>query len=1545
MSGIDLDSLSAEEKRALLAERLRARRRAAQPAAPGTPASGESPGTPETAAAGEAAGGAPGTPAARAVAPSGAAADSSGTSGTSGAAGAPGRPGGKDAGTGRTRRRTRFPASFSQARMWFLDRLTPGNATYNIPGALRLHGTLDLDAWRRALNEITRRHEALRTTFGEEDGEPVQIVAEAAEPEFTVRDCSGLRGPEGEAALQELAREEFARPFDLTRGPLLRVTFLRFAPDEHVLLLTMHHIVGDLWSTSVAFAELIELYGAYTTGRAPDLPELPVQYADYAAWQRKRLDGDALRGELAYWKETLAGAPAVLELPTDRPRPPVQTTRGASRPFRLSREAGEALRELSRREGATPFMAMLAAFQVLLHRWSRQDDLVVGVPVAGRGRPETERLIGLFTNMLPLRTDLSGDPGFRTLLDRVRRACLGGFAHQELPFERLVEEVRPPRDLSRSPVFQVSFLFQNIPLPEFDGVGLRVEPVYVESATARFDLELQVFDRPEGFSGWFEFNTDLFDPDTVERMSRHLELLVEALVAEPDRPVGAVPMLTADERHLLRHAWNDTRREWPAPLAAHQRFAAQAARTPDAEALRTADGAEALSYAELAAQAGALARTLRSLGTGPGDLVGICLDRTPQTVVAMLAVWQAGAAYVPMDPGFPPDRLAHTVRDSGMGVLLTRRAVRDRLTELPARVLCLDEPGADPAPAPSGPSGPGEADPLPGAATGPEDRAYVIYTSGSTGLPKGVEITHGALGNFLHAMRERPGIEPGDTLLAVTTPAFDISVLELVLPLVEGARVVLADRETVADGERLAGALAAHGAGILQATPATWRMLLDAGWRAAPGFRALSGGEALPAELAQRLLDAGAELWNMYGPTETTIWSSVARIDGPGPVTLGEPIANTELHVLDLAGELVPPGVPGELCIGGAGLARGYLGRPELTAERFVPHPFGGPDERLYRTGDLVRRRADGALEFLGRLDHQVKVRGYRIELGEIEAVLERQPTVEQAVVAVREDTPGDPRLVAYVVPGEQPADAAAAADAPAAADAAEGAAPGVPSGRAAVPGAGDHAAPGGSEASATDQGRGGPGGRVAVPGAADDAAAGAQTGPVAAPGAVHDTASGNRGDAAAVHGSAEDAGPGGPPAGDHAGSGAHAGLGAHPGAAEGAASRVQAGAAAVPGVAAPDDGDGRPSVVGHDDRDPAAPAAPAEAETPGAVDDWRGIWDAAYNDAPDEAGDADPAFDIRGWASSYTGRPIPAEEMREWVERTAGLVLGLRPRSVLDVGCGTGLLLHRAAPHTDHYWGTDISTVALERLRRQVADPAHGLTGVELFPCAAHRLQELPERRFDAVVLNSVVQYFPDERYLLRVLDGALRRVAPGGSLVIGDVRSLPLLEAFHASVELHRAEDGLPVRRLRDRVRRSVAADGELVVDPALFTALARRHPAVSRVSVTPKRGTFGNEMTRFRYDVVLTVEGDDADAGTAGGGPAEAVTWLDWGPEGLTPEAVRARLTADPGATLALRGVPNARLRPARHVLDRLAASGDPGAPAGAGAPGPGAAPGPG
>jgi amino acid adenylation domain-containing protein len=910
-----------------------------------------------------------------------------------------------------------LPLSFAQQRLWFIDQLEPGNAAYNLPFALRLRGALDVDALERGLAAIIHRHETLRTRFVSDGGEPVQVIDPPHPVSLAVVDLTAQPEEEREADLRQLASDEALRPFDLAAGPLLRSTLVRMGDDEHVMLFTMHHAVSDGWSMTVLVREISELYAAFSEGREPSLPALPVQYADFAVWQRAWLSGPVLDGHLDWWRASLAGAPPLLELPTDRPRPLVPSERGASVPFALPADVAEALQALSRREGATLFMTLMAAWQLLLSRYSGQDDVSVGSPVAGRTRLETEGLIGFFVNTLVIRTDLSGQPSFRALLGRVRETALGAYQHQDIPFEKLVEELAPERSMSHTPLFQAMLILQNNARDALRLGSVEAEAIVPADAPAQFDLTLTLGEVEGGIQGTLSYRAELFDAGTAERMMAHFRALLEGVLAAPDAPVGRVPFLGADERRQVVQAWNATERPYPLDVPVHALVAAQARRTPDAVAVSF--GEERLTYAALDARANQLAHHLRGMGVRADARVAVCLERSAEMVVGLLGVLKAGAAYVPIDPAYPADRIAYMLADAGADVVLTEARLADGLPEHGARVVRVDADGARIAFEPSH---------APAVAVSPEHLAYVIYTSGSTGRPKGVMVRHGGVSSFLQTMAEAPGLASGDTLLALTTIAFDISVLELFLPLTLGARVAVASREAAADPQLLAALVAESGATVMQATPATWAMLLASGWAPRPGMRLLTGGEALPRAVADPLLAAGAELWNMYGPTETTIWSSTVRVPAEGLIPLGGAIANTTLYVLDEGMDPAPLGVSGELFIGGAGVARGYLGRPALTAERFVPDPFGAPGSRLYRTGDRVRRRADGALEFGGRMDFQVKLRGFRIELGEIEAALGRHPAVHEAAALVREDRPGDPRLVAYVTTAE-------GADAPGAAE------------------------------------------------------------------------------------------------------------------------------------------------------------------------------------------------------------------------------------------------------------------------------------------------------------------------------------------------------------------------------------------------------------------------------------------------------------------------------------------------------------------------------
>jgi amino acid adenylation domain-containing protein len=902
------------------------------------------------------------------------------------------------------------PLSFAQARLWFLDQLQPGNPAYSISFAVHLKGLLHVALLEQSLNEIVRRHEVLRTTFSTAEGQPVQVITPSLILPLPVVDCQQLPEMEREVEARRLATQEAQQPFDLTQGPLLRAKLLRLGQQEHLLILIVHHIISDEWSVEVLVQEMAALYKAFLTGSHLPLPELPIQYTDFAYWQRQWLQGEVLETQLDYWKQQLDGAPAVLQLPKDHPRPPVQTYRGARQSKELPKTLSEALKELSHQEGVTLFMLLLAAFQTFLYRYTGQDDIPVGSPIANRNRNELKGLIGFFVNTIVLRTYLGGNPSFRELLGRVHQVALGAYANQDLPFEQLVEALQPERDISRTPLFQVMFTFSNAPRME-EIHGLAMSPLKVESLTAQFDLSLYVENTEQGLIASFEYNTDLFDAATIARMLGHFQNLLLGIVANPQARLSDLPLLTPAEQHQLLMTWNGTQADYPKDLCIHQLFEAQVEKTPDAIAVVFEE--EQLTYRELNQRVNKLAHHLQKLGVKPEVLVGICVERSLEMLVGLLGILKVGGAYLPLDPVYPKERLAFMLKDAQIPVLLTQQQLVEALPEYKARLVCLDTDWEGIAQ---------ESEQNPSSGVTAENLAYVIYTSGSTGQPKGVQIGHHSLVNFINSLRNHLQLTYRDRLLSVTTLSFDIAALELFLPITVGARVVVASREVATDGTQLSQKLANSGATAMQATPATWRLLLEAGWQGNNQLKIFCGGEALLQDLANQLLEKGASLWNLYGPTETTIWSTIHQVDAllasSGLVPIGHPIANTQVYVLDNHGQPVPTLVAGELYVGGAGLARGYLNRPQLTTEKFIPNSFSDePGARLYKTGDLVRYRLDGTIEYLGRIDHQVKVRGYRIELGEIEAVLCQHSGVQQAVVMDWEDEPGDKRLVAYVTP------------------------------------------------------------------------------------------------------------------------------------------------------------------------------------------------------------------------------------------------------------------------------------------------------------------------------------------------------------------------------------------------------------------------------------------------------------------------------------------------------------------------------------------------
>ena len=1163
------------------------------------------------------------------------------------------------------------PATFEQQRLWFLDQLQPGGTAYLVNWSIPLKGDLDTEALERTVNELVRRHEIFRTVFASVEGRVMQVIAPWQPVAMPVEEVAD------KAEAGRIVLEQAGLPVDLATGPMLRVKLLRLGQKEHLLLITMHHISFDGSSRAILTREFEALYAAFRQGKPSPLPEPQLQYADFAVWQHRALSGKRYQKLLAFWKKHLEGAAVSLALPTDRPRPAVETFRGAIKNFTFTKDLSQGLGALSRRNRASLFMTLLAGFDCLLSKYSGQDDIVVGVPVAGRTREELEGIIGLFANGLAMRLKLSGDPSFTELLSRMRETALDAYEHQDMPFEKLVQEVNPDRSLSHNPLFQVLFSVRNYAREVFQLEGLNEVDISATAATtSKFDLSLYFTESAEGLSGWMEYNTDLFDESTIERMLGHYQVLLKAVVEDPGKLLSELPLLTAEELRTVVLDFNDTQQSVP-DKCLQELFEDQVERTPEAPALIFE--ARQLTYRQLNARANRLAHRLRKLGVGPEVLVAVCAERSIEMVVALLGILKAGGAYVPFDPDYPRERLAVMLEDAEPGVVLTLERLTGVLPPHAYPTIYLDRDSLDDEPAEN-----------PAAGTDGKNAAYVIYTSGSTGKPKGVPNVHEGIVNRLLWMQAAYALNGSDRVLQKTPYSFDVSVWEFFWPLITGACLVVARPDGHKDPDYLVDLVVAQGITTMHFVPSMLRIFIEAEGvgRCTSVRRVICSGEALPFDLQQRFFERlSAELHNLYGPTEASVdvtYYHCTTESGRSIVPIGKPIWNTQIYILDRYLRPVPIGVPGELHIGGVGLARGYLKRPELTEEKFIPDPFAKhAGARLYKSGDLARFLPDGNIEYLGRLDFQVKLRGFRIELGEIEAALLQHPAVRQSVVLAREDEPGMHRLVAYLL--------------------------------------------------------------------AD------------------------------------------------------------------------------------------PSYAG------------AEKEDSQLTETQVAQWAVAFNEAYRSGSDAGEAtFNIAGWNSSYTGGPIPPEEMRVWVETTVDRIRALHPARAWEIGCGTGLLLFRVAPYCTQYYATDISQTALDFLRGQLN--RQNLPQVTLAREPAHNFDLAGASGIDVVIINSVIQYFPDVDYLREVLAAAVTAVRPGGAVFVGDVRSLPLLRMFHASVQLHKAAD----KRTRDELLRGVERDtgqeGELVVDPEFFLALKKHLPQISRVEIQLKRGWMHNELTRFRYDVVL-------------------------------------------------------------------------------------------
>ncbi|MEU6664779.1 amino acid adenylation domain-containing protein [Streptomyces sp. NPDC046727] len=1224
---------------------------------------------------------------------------------------------------------TQAPLSPGQQRIWFLNRLLPDETVYNIAGSFRLTGELSLNTLQAAIDALVQRHESFRTRFAVVDGLPVQIVDPDRRIDVEVRNI----------AQADMARvlTEFSRtPFDLESGPLLRLLVVRTDEGESVLSLTIHHIIADGWSLGIIMRELGHLYSDLMAGEPSRLPEPPISYVDYSLWLRTPANLRRNQEHLDYWTSRLADTPRLIDLPTDRARPALQSFNGADLAFSIPGELKTRVEELARAHGATPYMALLTAYYALLHRWSGQSRLSCATPVANRPSVETESVVGFFVNTLVLPADLGGQPTFLDLLTQVRETCVGSFAHQELPFEQLVDALSLDREPSHNPLAQVMFILQSAPSDALRLPGVTLTPIPTDTGTSKFDITLDLTPTDDGFIADVQYASDLFDASTMERFAGHYVQLLQAMVDDPGAVIATVPMLTSAERHQLA-AWHATEAETGFDSCAHDAIAQQVAAHADRTALITADGTH-VTYAMLSANAGRIANLLRSLGVARDSRVGLCLKRGADLVFALVGTLAAGGAYVPLDPRQPAERIGSMVSNAGIGVLLTTADCAAALSGVPegVHIVNLDDAETKARLAEV-------AQTWPAGVAGPGDLAYVIHTSGSTGTPKGVMVEHRSIVNRINWMHTHYGLRPDDRVMQKTTYTFDVSVWEFLWPLMKGAAIVLASPDAHREPTVLEAEIRRHGVTHIHFVPTALSALLSQGSLSGTSLRRIfCSGDVLPAELCERTFaDCGISIDNLYGPTEcavdVTYWSWQPNASGQPPI--GRPVANTRAHVVDAAGNELPVGVAGELWIAGVQVARGYLNRPDLTQERFLPDPFSGREgDRVYRTGDLVRRRGDGNLEFLGRIDNQVKVRGFRIELGEVEVALREEAGVLDAAVVCRTDASGDRQLLAYLVADEHR-------------------------------------------------------------------------------------------------------------------------------------------------LASSEEADSR-------------------------TDDWSAVFDRAYEEGTDAPQDT---LNLKGWVSSYTHEPIPEDEMVEWLDSTVARIRATGARSFLEIGCGTGLFALRLVADSDRYVGIDMAQVGLDHIAAS-ADRLGVGERLELLKMSAHEISSLAGQKFDCVLINSVIQYFPGQQYLEDVLRDASDLLNPGGHIFVGDVRNLALAEAFHYSVARYQDPEAAHEQLLSRAVRR-VAEETELFIDPSYFTRISERIAGISRVETAVKRGRGANELNDFRYDVLMQYLGDPA---------KEADGFLDWESEVRDIGELSTRLAGLNTGSLAVDGVPNARLL--RHTASGTGAA---------------------
>jgi amino acid adenylation domain-containing protein len=1229
--------------------------------------------------------------------------------------------------------------SFAQSRLWFLAQLEGLgiSAIYNMPMALQLQGNLNLEALKLSFFYLIERHSILRTYFPSVAGKPQVIIQNAEEIEvLAIENLQNLDSQTQKETLQELVNNHAQEPFNLNTGPLFKAKLLHLGERDFVLLINMHHIISDGWSMGVFKREWQQVYRALVKGQIPQWELLPIDYTDYAAWQQNWLQGDVLETQLNYWKNQLNHAPALLELPTDYSRPPQQSYKGVLYECELTTELTHKLKNLSQKQGVTLFMTALAAFSVLLSRYSGQSDLCIGSPIANRTHSQTEDLMGFFVNTLVLRNKINFDNSFIDLLQQTRQICLDAYAHQDIPFEYLVEQLQPERSLSYNPLFQVMLVLQNtaevgtkISLPE-----LEIKWFEQNYPFAKFDLKLDLSEYDHKLHCVWEYATDLFAGETIQRMAQHWEILLEAIVDSPQQSIYKLPFITTTEIEQFK-IWNQTDIDYPKDQTLVTLFEEQATKTPDNIAVVFKE--QSLSYQQLNEKANQLANHLSDFKKQHqlpnNSLIGICVERSPDMIISLLAILKTGSAYVPIDPNYPRDRIQFILEDSQVPLLITTDLFEEKLSLKQQNNSCfiilLDQKKWQ-----------NQLINNPPCQSNPHDLAYIIYTSGSTGKPKGVAIAHDSPAVLLKWAHSVFSAEQLSGVLASTSICFDLSIFEIFVPLTEGGSIIIV--KNALDTEQIRNSIVPIT--LINTVPSAAAELLNMNAIPATVQVINLAGEPLKNSLVQALYKQTSArlIYNLYGPSEDTTYSTFTKVfrNAQQEPTIGKAIANTRIYILDSYNQPVAPGIPGELCIAGSGLAQGYWNHPDLSAEKFINLNLFNQTERIYKTGDLARWLLDGNLQYLGRIDHQVKIRGFRVELGEIEASLIKHPDIKEAVVITRKNTDFDANLVAYIVLSKKDLE---------------------------------------TEYLQGEQ-----------------------------------------------------------------------------------------------------------------------------------VEMWQEVFNKAYFQP--QTSESDFTLNLAGWNDSYTGEPIPQNLMEEWRDKTVEQILELAPKRVWEIGCGTGMLLFKIAPHCQTFIGTDFSAKALqyiqENLRSQNLDKK-----VTLKQSPANQFEGIAPQSYDLVILNSVIQYFPSVDYLLDVLDGVINSIETGGKILIGDVRNFKLLEAFHTAVEFYRADDDLSIKELRQRIRNSLRTEEELLIDPNFFIALKQKYPRISQVQIELKRGYNQTEMNRFRYDVVLYLDQ-----------PQTLVTdwqWLDWQIEQLNLQTIQNILNTQKPDLLGIQDIPSIRLMSEMVLLEKI------------------------